>query len=586
MGLAGWLTLAVVVAVAVAMARERLGPDLVMFLGLSVLVVAGVVDSVTAIQGFANPALVTIACLFVVASSIQETGALTLISRTVFGKPHHSRLAMVRLLVPTSILSGFVNNTPIVAMLVPVVHDYARKIGQSPSRYLMPLSYAAMLGGTLTLVGTSGNLVVSGMLIHAEQPAMGMFEIAVVGLPTLLVGMLYLLLVGPHLMPRRVVPPDVTEAEVNEYMAEVMVARDSPLVGRTIEEADLRHLPGLFLVEIRRDDGLTISPVAPEDVLMARDQLVFTGLADTVQDLRAFPGLVPTMEPPSVDEELYEVVVSHRSDLIGRTVRAANFRRRFDAVILAVHRAGERIESKIGDIELMPGDTLMITASPGFRRTWRHNTNFYLVSQLPSDSPPRYRQANLSLVVLVLMVLIPALTEISMLTSAMGAVTILLLTGCISPRRVRTAINWSVLVVIGAAFGIAEAMASSGTAAFLADSLLTVSSPLGPLGSLAALYLLAVLMASLISNAAGAALVFPVAFSVAASAGLDPRPFAIMVAMGASAVFSTPMSYANLIIYGPGGYRYTDFLRLGLPLNLLVFGVAMAAVPWFWPLLP
>ncbi|MBN2800342.1 MAG: SLC13 family permease [Deltaproteobacteria bacterium] len=578
------LTLVVVVGVAVGMARDRWGPDLVMFTGLAVLVVAGVIDPEAALRGFANPALMTIASLFIVAVALQETGALLLISRVVFGKTRNPRLALVRMVVPSAVMSGFMNNTPIVAMLIPVVQAFAKRVGESPSRFLMPLSFAAILGGSTTLIGTSGNLVVSGMLADAGQGPLGMFEISAVGVPVAVVGVLYLVTVGTKLLPARLAPDEHVGDGAVEYLAEVVIEPSSPLVDRTVEGADLRHLPGLFLVEIRRSSGRVVRPVAPETRLAAEDHLVFTGLAHTVKDLTAFPGLRP-LDATSLEaeEEIFQVVVSHRSDMVGRTVRDANFRRRFGAAILAVHRAGERIEEKIGDIALRPGDTLMLIASPGFLETHRHNANFYLASALEGEGPKRWRHAQLSLGVLGLLVVLPALTGLSMTVAAMGAVGVLLATGSVSPRRARAAVNWPVLVVIGAALGIAQAMEQSGAAAWVAKGLLELSAPFGPRGTLAAVYLLGLVFASLVSNAAAAALVFPVAWGAATAAGLDPRPFAVGVALASSAVFSTPMSYAHLLIWSPGGYRYSDFVRMGLPLNLLVFAVAMALIPLAWP---
>lgn len=582
------LTLAVVAGVAVGMARDRLGADLVMFSGLVVLVVTGVVAPADAFSGFANPALVTIAALFIVAAALQETGALTVVMTAIFGKTRGGRRALLRLLVPAALSSGFMNNTPIVAMFIPVVREYAKRLGQSPSRFLMPLSFAAILGGTSTLIGTSGNLVVSGMLTANDAHPLSMFEISWVGIPSLVVGLVYLIAVGPYLLPRRRDLGQVVAQDADQYLAEVRLAEDSPLVGRTVEGAQLRHLPGLFLVEIRRRDGDIVRPVTPESSLEKGDHLVFTGIASTVADLRAFPGLVPLDAPhfKADEQELVQVVVSHRSDMVGRTVRDANFRRRFGAAILAVQRAGERIESKIGDIILRPGDTLMLLSPPGFSRVYQTNPNFYLVSELPAEAPPRYRMAHLSLAVLGVMALLPAVTSVPMPVSAAGAVVVLLLSGAVSPRRARAAVNWPVLVVIGSALGIAQGMATSGAAELVSEALLGLTTPLGPLGTLGAVYLVAVLFASVVSNAAAAALVFPVAWGAAEAGGLDPRPLAIAVAMASSAVFSTPMSYAHLLIWGPGGYRYGDFARLGLPLNVLLFLVAMGLIPLIWPLVP
>jgi len=599
MPLTGWLVIGVLLVATVIIARDRVGPDLTLFGALAVVVATGAIDLDKAAQGFANPALLTIGALFVVAAAVRDTGALLLISRLVFGQTRSPRRGLLRMVLPVAVLSGFVNNTPIVAMFIPAVRAFARRVGQSPSRFLMPLAFAAMLGGTCTLIGTSANLVVSGQLEAAGQEPLGMLEIGWVGVPTMLLGVAYLVTIGHWLLGRRRAPGEtLSDDEAREYLAEVRVAPDSPLVGRTIEDAGLRHLPGLFLAEIRREDGPVVRPVAPEDRLAANDLLVLSGVASTVADLRGLPGLQPVdeLDVGDLDTHLFEVVVSHRSALIGRTVRDVGFRRRYDAAILAVHRAGERIQKRIGDIELQPGDTLMLSASRGFRRTWRDSTDFYLVSAVDEQPPPRYRAANTALAVLGLLVALPVATtllhpvvpwipEVPIAVLALLAAVILVALRCVSARQARQAVDFSVLVVIGSALGLANALEASGAADALASGLLSVAGWLPGIALLALVYVISVGCAMLLSNAAAAALVFPVAIGIAQAAHLDPRPFAITVALAASAGFASPVgSNATLLTYGPGGYRYLDYTRVGLPLNALALGVALIVVPWVWPL--
>jgi len=590
-GWEAWLTLIVVAGVTVTMARERLGPDLVMFAALCVLVVSGVVEPERALMGFAQPAVATIAVLLIVAGAVRDTGALKLISATILGKSSNKLVVFLRLVVPTAFMSAFLNNTPIVAMFIPVVRAHARKMGQSPSKLLIPLSYAAMFGGTCTLMGTSANLVVSGLLAQSGAEPLGIVEIGRIGLPSSLVGIAYLATVGRRLLPDREDPIVTAQSEARDYLVELAVNRDSPLVGATVEDAGLRALPELFLVELRRRDGRVFNPVAPEMVLMPGDHLVFTGVADSVEDLISqFPGLRAAVGDDLdmiEDRQLFEVVISHRSPLVGRTVRESDFRRTFDAAILAVHRSGERIQDKIGDIVLQPGDTLILSASPGFRRSWSKSVAFYLVSELRAEPPRRYRRARIVLATAVGMVLVPALTGVSLLVAAMGAMVLLLGTNCIGLRTARSSVNWTVIVLISSAFGVAEAMESSGAASSLARLLLQLTEPLGPRATLAAVYVLGVAMASFISNAAAAALLFPVAMMAADLGGHDARPFAIALAMSASAGFSTPIGCApNMLIYGPGGYRYLDFTKVGLPLNLVFAVIAVIGIPLVWPFAP
>ena len=586
----GWLTLIVLAVMTLIIARDRLGPDLAMFSALGVLLVAGVLSPERALQGFSNKALVTIAALFVVAATIKETGALTLISSAVFGRTQTPWAGLVRIIFPTAGLSAFVNNTPVVVMMIPAVRDFAKRIEDRPSRFLIPLAYAAMLGGTCTLIGTSANLVVSGLLEQNNLPKLGMLDISWVGIPTLAVGLLYLLTAGYRLLDIRRTPRESLSDEPREYLAEVRLAPDSPLVGRTVESAGLRNLPGLFLAELRRRDGRVIRPVNPQTGLQGGDHLVLSGIASTVQDLQSFPGLHPVDEPTSeieVERGLFEVVISHRSNLVGRSVRDVGFRRRYDAAILAVHRSGEPLQQRIGDISLRAGDTLMLSASPGFHDTYRNHAGFYLISSVPNSAPARYRNAHVSLVALLLLVLLPTITGVDMLTAAIGTVVFFLATRCISPRGVRQSIDWSVLLVIGSALGLANALQDSGGADLLATLLVVTLQGLGPIAILAGVYLVALVCASLLTNAAAAALVFPIALETARAASLDPRALSIAVALGASAAFATPLgSNALLLISGPGGYRYRDFLKVGLPLNLLCLLVTILILPLVWPLSP
>ncbi|MFT4625718.1 MAG: di/tricarboxylate transporter [Myxococcota bacterium] len=582
-----WFTIGVVAAVTVTMAREKLGPDLAMFGGLCVLTVAGVLTPTEALQGFAMPAVATIGVLFVCATAVRETGGLTLVSSIVFGSERRPTVALLRLLVPTAILSAFMNNTPIVAMFIPMARQAAGRVGMAPSKMLIPLAWASMFGGTCTLIGTSANLVVAGLLAQSGGETIGMLEIAWIGVPTSLIGITYLMTVGRYLLPERREFAAVVHEEIREYLVEVEVARDAPFAGQTVGQAGLRSLDGLFLYEIRKSDGRVRRPVAPQHRLDPLDHLVLTGRVDAVQDLiQDFPGLRPVDdEVELVERHLFEVVVSHRSPLVGARVRDADFRRKYGAAILAAHRSGARIEGQIGEIVLEAGDTLMLTAQQGFRKTWQNSSHFYLVSDLRIDSTQAYTKANLALLTILGMVLVPSLTGVPMLVSAMGALVILVATGCVGLRAVRASVNWTVLVLIGSALGVARAMDQSGAAAALGNLLLEATAPFGPRATLAAVYVLGATFASFISNAAAAALVFPIALTAAQAGGFDPLAFSLALAMAASAGFSTPIgSQPNLLVYGPGGYRYADYVRAGLPLNILLAITTVALLPLLWPL--
>jgi di/tricarboxylate transporter len=588
LGWRAWLSMGVVGAVTYGMYNQRGTPDTLMFAGLCILVVAGAVAPQDALAGFSETAVVTIGVLFVCAAAMQETGALRVVSRAVFGQTENPRVALLRMLVPTALMSAFMNNTPIVAMFIPMVRQFAIRIGVAPSKFLMPLAYAAMFGGTCTLVGTSSNLIISSQLERSGLATLGMLEIGQIGVPSSIVGLLYLVFVGYRRLPANRDLLQDAAANATEYLAQVQVGPESPVIGKTVGAAGLRNLDGLFLAELHRADGYIVRPVSPEDRVFTGDHLVFSGEASRIDELvQSIPGLVADDTLHLSGKGLFEVVVSHRSEFVGQTVKKAAFRTKVNAAILAVHRAGERVDGLIGDIVLQPGDTLLLSATPRFYATFKASRNFYMVNALPRELPLRRDKANLTLLTLGGLVLMPALFGIPMLLAAMGALLALFGVRAVSAQNAQRSVNWGVLVLIGSAFGIGKALDSTGAAEALGHALVELTRPLGPRATLAAVYVSGVVFASFINNAAAAALLFPIAATAALGGGHDVRPFAIALAMAASAGFSTPIGcQPNLLVSGPGNYQYGDFVRVGLPLNLLLAVVAIVAIPWIWPFAP
>jgi di/tricarboxylate transporter len=588
----GWLAIVVVVGIIWSLARDWLGPDVVMSLGLVVFMLAGVLSIEEALMGFGNAGVLTVAALFVVAQAVRDSGRLEQFAAKLLGRSNGSFWRTARLMMPTFGISAFLNNTPVVAMLTPVVRQWARRRGFSPSKFLIPLSYASILGGMCTLIGTSTNLVVSGLMLDFGFPPLGMFEITKVGLPCAIVGLTFMILIGRHLLPsRRDVSEELAETR-REYLVEMMVRPGCALAGKTVEEAGLRHLSGLFLVHIERN-GHVIGPVTPEEPLRVGDRLLFTGIITTIVDLKKIHGLEAADEPhfeihagASGDEiQLFEVVVSHASPLVGTGIREGGFRSRYDAAVIAVHRSGQRIESKIGDIVLRPGDTLLLEAHRSFSEKWNNSRDFYLVSQVPVGAGKGMRGAPWVLAVMAGMIILPALQIVPMVVSAFAAAVTMILLRTISPARARAAINLPVLITIAAALGVGRALENSGLADAAARLFIDGTAHFGPVAALAAVFLLTSLFTEMITNNAAAALVFPVALSTAHQLQVDPRAFFIAVAVAASASFATPLGYqTNLIVYGPGGYRFSDFLRVGLPMNVLVLLTGLAAATYWWPL--
>lgn len=589
MGLEAWIALAVTAGCLVTLIWTRISPDMVFMGGLAVLLVTGVLRPEQALAGFANEGVLTVAALFVVAAGLRETGALDVIVHRLFGQPRSVTAAQLRLMLPVTLLSAFLNNTPVVASFIPAVSDWAKKRGISVSKLLLPLSYAAIFGGTITLIGTSTNLVVSGLLQSTPgQHGFSFFALTWVGVPLAVTGLLYVSIFSRWLLPARIAAMEQFR-DAREYTVEMLVDDPSPLDGQTVEQAGLRNLPGLFLVEIDRD-GEIFAPVAPTMALHAGDRLVFAGVTDSVVDLQRIRGLKPAtdqvfkLDTPRAARNLIEAVVSPTSPMVGRSVKAGRFRNRYDAVVIAVARGGRRIRGKIGEIELRGGDTLLIEADPAFIDRHRNSRDFLLLRNIEHASLPRHERSWIAWGVLLGLVALAGFGILPTVTAAILGAGAMIAFRCLGANSARRSIEINVLLVIAAAFGIGKALETSGAAATLAHGLIELSGG-SPLGILIAVYVATALLTELITNNAAAVLVFPLAYSASQAADLNFMPFAVAVAMAASASFATPIGYqTNLMVYGPGGYRFTDYLRFGAPMNVLAGIITLTIVPLVWPL--
>ncbi len=591
MSIEAWQTLGLIALLFVALVKNIAPPDLLFLAATAVLAVVGIITPEEAFAGFSNPGMLTVAMLFVVAAGLRDTGILDYIGHQVLGAARTRNSVLARLAAVVIPMSAFLNNTPIVAMFVPVVMDWSRRNHVSPSKLLIPLSYLAILGGTCTLIGTSTNLVVNGLMMQNGLPGLHLFEIGMIGLPYAVVGILYLLLVGQRLLPDRKELFEQLGESRREYLAEMLVQRGCRLVGRSVEDAGLRSLPGLFLIEIDRS-GQVIAPVGPDDVIEENDRIVFTGIVSSIIDLEKIVGLVPIAEldyQVSSGEQrgrrLCEAVISESSRLVGKTIRDADFRATYGAAVVAVHRGGKRVAKKIGDIALRPGDTLLMQVRPHFLRAHRHDPSFYLISDVDDYRPLRRDRAWISLLLFAGLILLMITGWVSTIVAATLAAVLMVAAGCISAGDARRSIEWQVLITIAAAFGIGSALQNSGAAAAVAATLFDATRELGPIAALAAIYIITSLLTELITNNAAAVLVFPFCLETARLYdNASPKPFLMALILAASASFMTPIGYqTNMMVYGPGGYRFGDFLRIGAPLNLLLWIVATVLIPLCWP---
>ena len=582
-----WLTLSVVVGCFATMALTRISPAIIMSGGLTLLLVSGVLLPEQALAGFANQGMLTVAVLYIVVSGLTETGAVGWIVQHILGRPHTLFQAQARLMAPAAILSAFLNNTPVVAVFLPAVKVWARRNNLKLSRLLIPLSYASIVGGTCTLIGTSTNLVVNGLLLdQVGSPGLGMFDLAWIGLPITVSTLLFVLLFSGKLLPERE-EPLVHGDNIREYTTEMMVEEGSPLEGCSIEKAGLRALHGLFLAEIERD-GVVMPAVDPYERLEANDRLMFVGAIESVVDLHGIRGLAPAtnqvlkLEGDRKDRSFFEAVVSNTCPLIGKSVREGRFRTHYHAVIIALARNGARQRGKIGDMVLRTGDTLLLEARPNFIDQQGRSRDFLLVSEVGGFHPPNHKGAPIALAVTFAMVVLAATGLMSMLEASLVAAGLMIATGCTSARVARQAPDGQVLLVIATSFGVGAALQSSGVAAMLADGIIGLAGG-DPWATLALVFTATALLTAIATNNVAAVLSFPIALSAAQHMNVDIMPFAIAIMVAASASFATPIGYqTNLMVYNAGGYQFADFVRIGVPLTLLVGLVTVGLVPFIW----
>ncbi len=582
------ITLTVLVLVLMALMSNRLPADMTMMAALVVVLVTGVISASDALAGFANQGLITIVALYVVAAALRDTGAIYWIAHRLLGQPRSELGSQVRLMAPVSLLSAFLNNTTVVAMMIPAVQEWSQRLKLSASKLLLPLSYASILGGTCTLIGTSTNLVVDGLVQSHHLPAFGIFDVAWVGVPVLLGGALFLITLGRHLLPTREGPVEQLE-HAREYHVEMRVPSGSPLAGRSIQDAGLRSLTYGYLTDIERG-GQLYAAVEPETVLQEGDVLAFIGAPECARELQRINGLKAAhgdahkLALNRHQRHLVEVVLGPEFPGVGKTVKECGFRTRYQAAILSISRNGERQPGKVGEQVLKVGDTLLLETGLGFIEQYQFRRDFLLVSPLQDSSPPDFRRAPLAILVLVGMIAANLVGIASTLESALVAAGLMLALRCVSINRSRmnVSVNLPVLVVIGASFALGKAMEVSGAAAWIVQQVMPVEIP-SPFVALVIIYILTSAFTEVITNNAAAVLVFPIALGVAEHLGVSPMPFVVAIMFAASASFMTPLGYqTNMMVMGPGGYRFSDYLRIGLPMNLVVAVITLTVIPLVW----
>ncbi len=583
--------LALLGVLVVLLVVEKLRADMVAMLGLAALILSGILEPDMALSGFSNPATITVACMFILSAGLQASGLVRVFGDRLLkdgpSSPNMLMLVIGLLIVP---ISAFINNTAAVAVFMPIALRVCHGNGISPSRILMPLSFFAMLGGTCTLIGTSTNILVSSTAAERGIEPFGMFEFTRLGLLLLAAGAIYLLLFGRKLLPERIPAESLTEGyHLNRYLSEVLLLADSPIAGLTLPEAKLGERFDLEVLGLYRDKRMWGFP-GTDLILKEGDILIVKAPAAALVQLRDAMGVAikhgrhpDDADLRSVDSALLEVVVAPNSALEGRTLKAVDFRHRYGATALAIRRHGEDMRDKIGRVRLRFGDELLIMARRLSLARLREQTDFVVLQELDVAVLRPWR-AITSLTIVIAVVVSAAMGLYSIAESAVIGSVLMVLSGCLPIRKVYNSVDWKTIFLLAGLIPMGTALEASGAASSAVNGLLAVSGDLGPKVVLGSFLVLTVVLTGFMSNNATAVLLAPLAITTAQTMGVDPRPFLVALTFGASAAFWTPIGYqTNLLVYGPGGYRFIDYVRLGLPLNVLHCGLATFLIPLLFP---
>ncbi|MGA9276957.1 SLC13 family permease [Ilumatobacter sp.] len=581
-----WIALIVLIVTILVLVTDRLPPVVVLGGAVGVLLFTNVIEPDVALSGLSSPAPATIAALYVLAGAATATGTFaTLVDRTL-GK----RGSLIALTGSTAALSAVVPNTPLIAMFAPRVVRWAQRTGNDASRFLLPLSFASILGGVVTLIGTSTNLVVSDLVQQSGEEPFGVFEITVVGLPVAIVGITVLSTIGARLLPRRTAADEDLGRRAREFQMAARVTPDGPLVGRTIADSGLRNLDGVFLALIERHgvDGAEVVSMsaAPDTVLEAADVCCFVGDAGRVIGLHDLPGLEATeqshvLQAEGAGTKVFEAVISPTSRLVGHSLRTAEFRSQYRGAVMAIHRADASLGGQLGRIPLRPGDVLLVLAEESFGHRWRGDLDFSLVASVNEPPPARRSGGWLVIISTIALVLIAATGLLSLFEAALLAAGAVILGGAITLHEGWRAINLNVVLTMAAAISLGAGVSQSGLAGEIAQLVQQADRlGFGDVGLVVAVMLATLVLTELLTNTAAAAVMVPIAMSVATEAGAEPRMLAVAVLIGASCSFLSPVGYqTNLMVYGLGGYKFSDFTRVGAPLTIATVITSAIIIP-------
>ncbi|HXH04765.1 MAG TPA: SLC13 family permease [Candidatus Competibacteraceae bacterium] len=580
-----------ILAAAVALfAWDRIPADVVALGVMLALIASGLLTPEQAFAGFASDTVMMILGLLIMTASLSHTGVVEMAGRTILDHAgsNPTRLVAV-IMVSVAVVSAFISNTAATAFFLPVVLGFAHRTRVSASKYLLPLAFASILSSSVTLISTSTNIVVSELMTQHQLPEMGMFELAPVGIPIALAGLVYMWIIGVRLIPQREDQRPPVDIGHRKYQADVVVLPDSPLIGKTVAESRIGNHSGLSVVRILREGELP-HPGHSQTSLQAGDHLVIEGLRSDILKVKDIPGVElkadAHLADPDVDPQeltIVEGVLMPQSPLIGRTLKSAEFKDRYGLQVLAINRAGAAIPRKMSTIPLKLGDVLLLQGTAESVKALERGNLFSIFGGV---DPARLniKRAPAAAAIFALTLIAAALKLVPLPVAVLSGAFLVLATRCISPEEAYRQVEWKALILIGALLSLGAAMESSGTGRFLAEQLIALTGAMQPRLLLAGFFLLTVVLTQAMSNQAAAIVILPIAIQTALQLDLNPRTFATMVAVAASCSYLTPLEPSCLMVYGPGKYRFADFFKVGLPLTLLIFAIAVWLVPWVWPL--